>query len=93
MSHGLQIFDESGKVFLDSTTQTTSILGYIDVLEPKTFTIRDDRFNLGTPFHLASEFYVGVAVTSSFSNNTFTINVKRLEVGSFKPFQIIYGVY
>lgn len=93
MGIGLEVFDANGNTIIDTSTQTTSILGNIDVSSPGTYTITDARFGLGIPFYLMDEFYSGVDIVATRSGNTYTFVVKQLQYGTYAPFKIIYGVY
>ncbi|WP_372810048.1 hypothetical protein [Pseudoalteromonas nigrifaciens] len=93
MPAGLQVFDSNGDAVIDTSTQTTSILGNITINNAGTYSVTDSRFVLGKPFYMANEFYSGVDIVATISGNTYTFIVKRLQYGTYEPFKIIYGVY
>ena len=49
---GIQVWDSSNKLVLDSSYRTTSIFGSISISSAGTFTVSDDRFSKGVPFYL-----------------------------------------
>lgn len=93
MGIGLEVLDADGNTIINTSTQTTSILGAVDISGAGTYSVTDARFDLGTPFYMTDEFYSGVDIIASRSTNTYTFTVKRLENGTYEPFKIIYGVY
>lgn len=93
MGIGLEVFDATGKPVINTSTQTTSILGNINISSPGTYSVTDARFNLGTPFYMADEFYSGVDIVATRAGNKYTFTVKQLQYGTYEPFKIIYGVY
>lgn len=93
MGIGLEVFDADGNPVINTSTQTTSILGNINISGPGAYSVTDARFNLGTPFYMTDEFYSGVDIVAVRSGNTYTFTVKQLQYGTYEPFKIIYGVY
>ena len=90
---GLQVFDGNGNVIIDSSKQTTSIFGYLDINTAGTFTVTDARFSLGTPFYLLDKFYIGIELSASFSGNSYTFVFKTSGYGGYSSFRVYYGVY
>lgn len=90
---GLQVWDENGNIVIDTSTQTTSVLGNITINSPGTYSITDSRFGLGKPFYMTDDFYNGIDIVAILSGNTYTFTVKQLQYGTYEPFKIIYGVY
>jgi len=93
MAQGLEVFNENGDTIINTSTQTTSILGNISISGAGTYTVTDSRFSLGNPFFLSDEFYNGVNVVGIVSGTTYTFTVTVLQQGTYNPFRIIYGVY
>ena len=52
MGIGLEVFDADGNPVINTSTQTTSILGNINISSVGTYSVTDARFNLGTPFYI-----------------------------------------
>lgn len=90
---GLQVWDEHGNILIDTSTQTTSVLGNININSPGTYSVTDNRFGLGTPFYMTDGFYNGVDIVATLSGNKYIFTVKQLPYGTYEPFKIIYGVY
>ena len=72
---GLQVWDEHGNLIIDTSTQTTSILGNIDISSPGTYSVTDSRFGLGTPFYMTDDFYNGVDIVAALSGNKYIFTV------------------
>ena len=103
MAQGLQLWDSSGNMILNESTQTATILGQAYLKQNKyqdTITITNPKLGLGNPFY----FFVGTAVNtvSSFttnSNTSFTASLINYEwnstwSGVIKTDAIVfYGVY
>lgn len=90
---GIQVWDSSNKLVLDSSYRTTSIFGSISISSTGTFTVSDDRFSKGVPFYLMDDFYNGITLVAVFSNNTYTFTLKNSGLGTYAPFKIYYGVF
>ena len=95
MAQGLQVWNGQGKKLLDSSLQTSSVLGNVNVTAVGTYTINDARFSWGTPFFLSDSMYTGSTLKVSFSGSTMTLTVSSNTGGlaAFKPLKVYYGVF
>lgn len=95
MAQGLQIWDATSKKILDSSLQTSSILGTVDITEVGTQVITDSRFSWGTPFFFSDSFYAGSTIKGVVSGTQLTISVTSAatDIAAFKPLRIYYGVF
>ncbi|MDO5652169.1 MAG: hypothetical protein Q4G13_08585 [Moraxella sp.] len=93
MSIGLEVYDEQGDIILNTNSQTTSVLGSINIQNAGVYRVINQNFNLGTPFYLTDEFYNGIDIVANFDGDTYTFEIKKLPLGSSRAFNIIYGVY
>lgn len=90
---GIQVRDANNRIILDSSYISTSIFGFISINSVGTFTVTDAKFSKGTPFYIMDDFYNGIALVATFSNNTYTFTLKNAGFGSYAPFKIYYGVF
>ena len=95
MGLGLQVWGATGKNVLDSSLQTSSILGNVNITAVGTYTISDARFSWGTPFFLSDSMYTGSALKVSFSGSTMALMASSNTGGlaAFKPLRVYYGVF
>lgn len=95
MEQGLQIWNSDGKSLLDTSLQTSSILGTVGVSAIGVQTISDARFAWGTPFFLSDSMYAGTELKGTFSGTTLTLTASSDTGGlaTFKPLTVYYGVF
>lgn len=95
MPQGLQVWSRQGKKLLDSSLQTSSILGVVNVTSTGTQVITDARFSWGTPFFLADSMYTGNNIKVTFTGTSMTISTTSANTGyaPFVPVKIYYGVF
>lgn len=95
MPQGIQVWDGQGKKLLDSSLQTSSILGVVNVTSAGTQVITDARFSWGTPFFLSDSMYTGSSLKVSFSGSAMTLIATSNTGGlaAFKPLKVYYGVF
>lgn len=95
MAQGLQVWDSSSKIILDTNLQTSSILGVINLNSVGTVVINDARFSWGTPFFFSDSMYTGSELKGVFSSNSLTLTATSNTGGlaAFKPLKVFYGVF
>ena len=95
MAQGLQVWDSTSKVILDTNLQTSSILGIVNVNVVGTVVINDSRFSWGTPFFFSDSMYTGSELKGVFSGSQLTLTASSNNGGlaAFKPLKVFYGVF
>lgn len=95
MPQGIQVWDATGNKTLDSSLQTSSILGTRDITAVGTQVITDSRFSWGTPFFFSDSFYAGSTIKGVVLGTQITITVTSAatDIVAFKPLRIYYGVF
>lgn len=95
MPQGIQVWDGQGKKLLDSSLQTSSIFGVINVNTVGVTLVNDDRFSWGTPFFLLDSMYAGTEVKAVINGTSLTVTATSNTGGlaSFKPIKVYYGVF
>ena len=95
MPQGIQVWDSAGKKLLDSSLQTSSFLGTVDITSVGVITINDLRFAWGAPFFLSDSMYSGSTLKGEFVGTTLTLTVSTSAGGvvTFKPLKVYYGVF
>ena len=95
MPQGLQIFDKSGQIVLDTNTQTTTFLGKITINQAGEYRVQDERFAWGKPFYLVGSFAAGAETRAILdqSDNAYRFIVSHSALVGAVSIVIYYGVY
>lgn len=99
MGQGLQIWDTTGKVLVDTTSQISTILGRVEAFaENSTYTFTNPKLNEGIPFFIVtpmSSIHINGFISVTFKGSTATITTgdnPRDGVNSWN-FVVYIGVY
>lgn len=102
MAQGLQLWDSSGNIQLDTSTETTTFLTKLSVTEPnKTTYFTDTSLTEGTPFYIITPMNTPYSpfITVSITGNQATIVTKPIPsnwssgLGGKWAFEVYIGVF
>jgi hypothetical protein len=94
MSQGLQVFDASGNIILDTSDRVGRILGVVDIIGGVNGSVTNAGFSGHEPFWIASPLASFATYSPEFTFNSVTNTLSwNWTISGGQNHKLVYGAY